>query len=89
MVAAIIRHFKSLRTMERDGGMLQMFLEEANNERMHLLTFVRMKVSTSTPDCPLPASVSNIRSHRIHRHFFVYLLSQVNLGLGQCSLQHT
>ena len=43
MVAAIVRHFKSLRTMERDGGMLQMFLEEANNERMHLLTFVRMR----------------------------------------------
>jgi hypothetical protein len=29
--------------MERDGGMMQMFLDEANNERMHLLTFVRMK----------------------------------------------
>lgn len=43
MVAAIVRHFKSLRTMERDGGLLQMFLEEANNERMHLLTFVRLK----------------------------------------------
>ena len=43
MVAAIVRHFKSLRTMQPDGGMLQMFLEEANNERMHLLTFVRMK----------------------------------------------
>mmetsp|Transcript_32690 Transcript_32690/g.75259 ORF Transcript_32690/g.75259 Transcript_32690/m.75259 type:complete len:268 (-) Transcript_32690:905-1708(-) len=43
MVAAIVRHFKSLRTMQRDGGMLQMFLEEANNERMHLLTFVGMK----------------------------------------------
>jgi hypothetical protein len=43
MVAAIIRHFRSLRTMQPDGGMLQMFLEEANNERMHLLTFVRMK----------------------------------------------
>lgn len=43
MVAAILRHFRSLRTMKPDGGMLQMFLEEANNERMHLLTFVRMK----------------------------------------------
>jgi len=28
---------------QRDGGMMQMFLDEANNERMHLLTFVRMK----------------------------------------------
>mmetsp|Transcript_34696 Transcript_34696/g.73133 ORF Transcript_34696/g.73133 Transcript_34696/m.73133 type:complete len:496 (+) Transcript_34696:122-1609(+) len=43
MVAAIIRHFRSLRTMSRDGGMLNMFIEEANNERMHLLTFIRMK----------------------------------------------
>jgi len=43
MVAAIIRHFRSLRNMERDGGMLNMFLEEANNERMHLLTFITLK----------------------------------------------
>jgi ribosomal protein L31E len=43
MVAAVVRHFRSLRQMKSDGGMLQMFLEEANNERMHLLTFVRMK----------------------------------------------
>jgi hypothetical protein len=43
MVAAIVRHFKSLRSMQRDGGMMQMFLDEANNERMHLLTFVRLK----------------------------------------------
>uniref|UniRef100_A0A6T6FT51 EF-hand domain-containing protein n=1 Tax=Craspedostauros australis TaxID=1486917 RepID=A0A6T6FT51_9STRA len=43
MVAAIVRHFRSLRTMKADGGYMQLFLEEANNERMHLLTFVRMK----------------------------------------------
>lgn len=43
MVAAVIRHFRSLRNMARDGGMLNMFLEEANNERMHLLIFIRMK----------------------------------------------
>lgn len=42
-VAAIARHFKSLRTMERDGGLLHLFLEEANNERMHLLSFISMK----------------------------------------------
>ena len=42
-VAAMNRHFKSLRTFNRDGGMLQMFLDEANNERMHLLSFVRMR----------------------------------------------
>lgn len=43
MVAAIARHFKSLRRMERDGGLLHLFLEEANNERMHLLSFIKMK----------------------------------------------
>lgn len=42
-VAAIVRHFRSLRTMERDGGLLHLFLEEANNERMHLLSFIKMK----------------------------------------------
>jgi len=42
-VAAMVRHFRSLRTMSRDGGMLNMFLDEANNERMHLLTFVKMR----------------------------------------------
>jgi len=43
MVAAICRHFKSLRSMKRDGGLLHLFLEEANNERMHLLSFIKMK----------------------------------------------
>ena len=42
-VAAMSRHFRSLRTFTRDGGMLNMFLDEANNERMHLLSFVRMR----------------------------------------------
>jgi hypothetical protein len=43
MVAAIVRHFKSLRRMERDGGLMHLFLEEANNERMHLLSFIKLK----------------------------------------------
>eukprot|EP00535_Pseudo-nitzschia_heimii_P011028 CAMPEP_0197198158 /NCGR_PEP_ID=MMETSP1423-20130617/33230_1 /TAXON_ID=476441 /ORGANISM="Pseudo-nitzschia heimii, Strain UNC1101" /LENGTH=477 /DNA_ID=CAMNT_0042651987 /DNA_START=112 /DNA_END=1545 /DNA_ORIENTATION=+ len=43
MVAAVTRHFRSLRRMERDGGLMHCFLEEANNERMHLLSFIKMK----------------------------------------------
>jgi len=43
MVAAVTRHFRSLRRMERDGGLMHLFLEEANNERMHLLSFITMK----------------------------------------------
>ena len=40
MVAAQHRHMASLRTMSRDYGWIHTLLEEAENERMHLLTFI-------------------------------------------------
>jgi threonyl-tRNA synthetase len=43
MVGAMWRHFRSLRTMKRDGGRIHTLLEEAENERMHLLTFMELK----------------------------------------------
>lgn len=43
MVGAMWRHFSSLRTMKRDNGQIHTLLEEAENERMHLLTFMEMK----------------------------------------------
>lgn len=36
-VAAGLRHFRSLRTLSRDHGWIPSLLEEAENERMHLL----------------------------------------------------
>ncbi|KAJ9448012.1 Alternative oxidase [Diplonema papillatum] len=42
MVAAGVRHFRSLRRMKRDGGWIHTLLEEAENERMHLLVFMNM-----------------------------------------------
>ena len=36
-VAAGLRHFRSLRTLKRDHGWIPSLLEEAENERMHLL----------------------------------------------------
>lgn len=36
-IAAGFRHFYSLRRLERDHGFIYTFLEEAENERMHLL----------------------------------------------------
>lgn len=41
--AAIIRHLSSLRTMRRDNGWIHTLLEEAENERMHLLTFIQLR----------------------------------------------
>ena len=38
MIAAMTRHLKSLRYMQRDHGWIHTLLEEAENERMHLLT---------------------------------------------------
>lgn len=41
-VAAMHRHLRSLRTMKRDHGWIHTLLEEAENERMHLLTFMKV-----------------------------------------------
>eukprot|EP01098_Paradermamoeba_levis_P005616 TRINITY_DN2362_c0_g1_i1.p1 TRINITY_DN2362_c0_g1~~TRINITY_DN2362_c0_g1_i1.p1 ORF type:complete len:186 (-),score=45.83 TRINITY_DN2362_c0_g1_i1:81-638(-) len=42
MVAGMLRHFKSLRRMERDHGWIGKLIEEAENERMHLLTWMQL-----------------------------------------------
>lgn len=41
-VAAMHRHLRSLRSMQRDNGWIHTLLEEAENERMHLLTFLKV-----------------------------------------------
>ncbi|EGD72857.1 alternative oxidase [Salpingoeca rosetta] len=43
MVAGSLRHLKSLRLMKRDHGWIHTLLEEAENERMHLLTFMQLR----------------------------------------------
>lgn len=42
MVAAMLRHLHSLRRLRRDNGWIETLLEEAYNERMHLLTFLKL-----------------------------------------------
>jgi len=41
MVAGSVRHLRSLRLMKRDHGWIHTLLEEAENERMHMLVFMR------------------------------------------------
>ena len=43
MVGGAVRHLHSLRLMKRDNGWIHTLLEEAENERMHLLTFIQLK----------------------------------------------
>jgi ubiquinol oxidase len=46
MVGATLQHLKSLRHMRGDGGWIHTLLEEAENERMHLMTFVEIAKPT-------------------------------------------
>jgi len=43
MVAGMIRHLHSMRRMKRDNGWIESLLEESYNERMHLLTFLKLQ----------------------------------------------
>ena len=47
MVAGMLMHLKSLRKMEDDKGWIKLPLEEAENERMHLMTFIQVAKPTS------------------------------------------
>ena len=42
MVAGVIHHLRSLRNMKDDNGMIKELLDEAENERMHLMTFIEI-----------------------------------------------
>ncbi len=42
MVGATMTHLRCLRRMEDDGGWIRTLMEEAENERMHLMTFIEV-----------------------------------------------
>ncbi len=42
MVGATLNHLKCLRRMEDDRGWIRTLMEEAENERMHLMTFIEV-----------------------------------------------
>lgn len=42
MVGGMVRHMRSLRRLEPDSGWIHTLLEEAENERMHLMTFIQI-----------------------------------------------
>ncbi|MFN7169309.1 MAG: alternative oxidase [Pannonibacter sp.] len=46
MVGGMLTHFKSLRRMSDDEGWIRTLMEEAENERMHLMTFVAIAKPT-------------------------------------------
>ena len=42
MCGGMLRHLHSMRRMKRDNGWIETLLEESYNERMHLLTFLKL-----------------------------------------------
>ena len=46
MVAGMLLHLKSLRKMQDDKGWIKILLDEAANERMHLMTFIKIAQPT-------------------------------------------
>ena len=42
MVGGALQHLKSLRRMKSDDGWIKVLLDEAENERMHLMTFIEI-----------------------------------------------
>jgi ubiquinol oxidase len=46
MVGATLTHLKCLRRMSGDKGLIRTLMEEAENERMHLMTFIHVAMPT-------------------------------------------
>lgn len=71
MCAATIRHLRSLRLMRRDSGWIHTLLEEAENERMHLMTFMTIK----EPSIFFRALILGAQGVMYNMFFLSYLIS--------------
>lgn len=68
MVGGLLQHLKALRRIRDDEGWIRTLLDEAENERMHLMTFIEIAKptlfceATTLPTCvshqPVPVSVA-------------------------------
>ncbi|KAL8498683.1 hypothetical protein ACS0TY_021862 [Phlomoides rotata] len=71
MVGGMLLHFKSLRRFEHSGGWIKALLEEAENERMHLMTFLEI----SQPQWYERALVFAVQGVFFNAYFVAYLVS--------------
>jgi ubiquinol oxidase len=71
MVAGMLLHFKSLRKFETSGGWIKALLEEAENERMHLMTFMEV----AKPKWYERALVFAVQGGFFNVYFLLYLVS--------------
>ncbi|KAH8697425.1 putative alternative oxidase AlxA [Talaromyces proteolyticus] len=71
MVGGMLRHLRSLRRMKRDNRWIETLLEEAFNERMHLLTFLQL----AEPGWFMRLMVLGAQGVFFNAFFISYLLS--------------
>ena len=70
MVGGMIRHLRSLRKLEKEGRWIETLLEEAENERMHLMTFMTIK----KPGVMTRLMIFGAQGIFCNAFFFAYLL---------------
>ncbi|KAH7434433.1 hypothetical protein KP509_06G017600 [Ceratopteris richardii] len=71
MVGGMLLHLKSLRKFEHSGGWIRALLEEAENERMHLMTFMEV----AKPKWYERALVVTVQGIFFNAYFLLYLAS--------------
>ncbi|KAF8412874.1 hypothetical protein HHK36_000846 [Tetracentron sinense] len=71
MVGGMLLHCKSLRRFEHSGGWIKALLEEAENERMHLMTFMEV----ANPNWYERALVFTVQGVFFNAYFLAYMAS--------------
>jgi len=71
MVGGMLLHFKSLRRFEESGGWIRTLLDEAENERMHLMTLIQVIKPTAFERLLVLA----VQGAFFNCYFILYLLS--------------
>ncbi len=71
MVGATLNHLKCLRRMCDDRGLIRTLLDEAENERMHLMTFIEI----ARPNLLERAAVLLVQGAFYNAFFVLYLVS--------------
>lgn len=71
MVGGLLVHLKALRSIKDDEGWIRELLDEAENERMHLMTFIKI----AEPSLLERALVMGAQAIFYNFYFFLYLLA--------------
>ncbi len=71
MVGGLLQHLKSLRRIRDDRGWIKTLLDEAENERMHLLIYSGI----AKPTAPERIGIMIVQFFFYHLYFLLYLIS--------------